>query len=124
MITRDESGMILMNYDNEVTIWDITFNTDSYTVITEVYFFKEKFKSTLFCLNINITTFSVGSGTSANWWVTIDQDSTDVNITSEIFDSVNAYPNIFTQTNQFYGWQVFRFDIVASSTKYDFTVSK
>lgn len=63
-MNRAANGMVVMDYTNEATIDRIDYNTDVYTVLTEIYIFQEAYYSTLFCLEINMTTLV---GTDAKW---------------------------------------------------------
>lgn len=56
-----------MNYDNVVNIDKISFGTDKYIVFIEMYFYKEVYSSTIFCLKININITTSSSGNEADW---------------------------------------------------------
>ncbi|CAI2365053.1 unnamed protein product [Moneuplotes crassus] len=107
-MSRASNGMLMLDFKNKVSIDKIDFDQSIYTVIMEIYLFEAEYASTLFCLDINLTTTTA---TEASWCLSLYQSPGNFTMSSELLNSTHIFTNTIESAREFSGWQALQFSL-------------
>ncbi|CAI2381514.1 unnamed protein product [Moneuplotes crassus] len=87
-----------MNHQHKISITQVSFSNDAYSVYTELYIFRDRTQN-LFCIPISITTNGGSVGFIPKWCILFVQGD-NFTVTSELYDGDERFVNQATITGK------------------------